>query len=412
MSFALQSAKVKNYIFPLTRLYILSLLMVSLLGCGQSSSGLDVHPPVYAHDPPRHSNAELVRRGEYLAKAGNCLACHTNATDGGRAYAGGLPLKTSFGTYFSPNITPDKKTGIGNWTDAQFMRAMRQGIAPDGSNYFPVFPYNSFSNLTDADLRALKAYLMSIPPVAQKNKESTAPWPFNWRFAQWGWKILFQYDQGVFKPNPKKSPQWNRGAYLVEGLAHCGECHTPRNFLGGMKQKYALTGAMVGGSFAPNISAPALKDYSIQDTVNVFAKGEKLGGRGKVGGSMAEVNAMSLQHLSQSDLEAIAIYIKSVNSVQPQSKHGNGKISLEDAKNSYEENCAVCHDVGAAGAPKLADSTYWAARVKQHGLNKVYDNAIYGLNAMPAMGGCVGCSQNEIKAVVRYMLIQAEKSKK
>ena|SRR6516162_4847131 len=177
---------------------------------------------------PAAGDEDAVTRGEYLVRAGGCFSCHTAAR--GPKLAGGRALATPFGTFYSPNITPDPETGIGRWTDAQFLRALREGVRPDGANYFPVFPYPSFTGITDRDALAIKAYLFSLPGVQQQNRPHDVSIPFSWRFLQTGWKLLF-FTLGPFQPIPDRSAAYNRGAYLVSALAHCGECHTPRNFL-------------------------------------------------------------------------------------------------------------------------------------------------------------------------------------
>jgi mono/diheme cytochrome c family protein len=161
-----------------------------------------------------------VTRGEYLVRAGGCFSCHT--TPGGQVLTGGRALATPFGTFYTPNITPDPATGIGRWTDAQFLRALREGVRPDGANYFPVFPYTSFTGITDSDALAMKAYLFSLPAVHQQNRPHDVAFPFSWRFLQAGWKLLF-FTPGPFQPIPDRSAAYNRGAYLVTALAHCGE---------------------------------------------------------------------------------------------------------------------------------------------------------------------------------------------
>ena len=170
-------------------------------------------------------------QGAYLANAAGCEECHTDREHGGQPYAGGRALATPFGTFYSPNITPDPETGIGRWSDEQFLRALRDGVRPDGANYFPVFPYPSFTNITDADARAIKAYLFSLPAVRQADRAHDVSFPFSWRFLQNIWKLLF-FTPGPFRPAPDRSEAYNRGAYLVTALAHCGECNTPRNWLG------------------------------------------------------------------------------------------------------------------------------------------------------------------------------------
>jgi mono/diheme cytochrome c family protein len=192
---------------------------------------------------PAEAEEDAVTRGEYLVRAGGCFSCHTVA--GGEKLAGGRALASPFGTFYSPNITPDPETGIGRWTDAQFLRALREGVRPDGANYFPVFPYPSFTRITNRDALALKAYLFSLPPVHRENRPHDVPFPFSWRFLQTGWKLLF-FTPGPFQPAPDRSVAYNRGAYLVTALAHCGECHTPRNFLGATQSAQRLAGTPDG----------------------------------------------------------------------------------------------------------------------------------------------------------------------
>ena len=222
---------------------------------------------------PAGGNAKLIKRGEYLAKVGDCISCHTNSKTNGKPFAGGLPIKTPFGTFYSPNITPDKKTGIGKWVFKDFVRAMHQGKAPNGSYYFPVFPYVYFNHITKQDLRALWAYLQALPPVDKKNKGNTLPFPLNVRFSQLGWRILFFYGhRGQIKYDASRTAKWNRGKYLVNGLGHCSMCHTPLNPFGAPKRKYFLTGGFVDDFWAPNITAYGLKTATDKDVVKVFKK--------------------------------------------------------------------------------------------------------------------------------------------
>ncbi len=221
---------------------LLTILFVSGLNAADETISridplLDGYYPTYPSVTVTNPGQEqLVERGEYLAKMGDCIACHTNVKAGLPPFSGTLPIDTPFGTFYSPNITPDKETGIGNWTEEDFIRAMKEGRDPHGRNYFPVFPYIYFSNLTDDDVRALYAYFMSIPAVNQKNKP--LPFPFNLpgaRFSLWGWNLLFFYPNSDLKYNPDQSPLWNRGHYIVDGLGHCSMCHTPLNILERLK---------------------------------------------------------------------------------------------------------------------------------------------------------------------------------
>ncbi|MBI3707992.1 MAG: cytochrome c, partial [Proteobacteria bacterium] len=196
-----------------------------------------------------------IKRGEYLFIAGGCIGCHTDVKNNGAPLAGGRALATPFGTFYGPNITPDPVHGIGKWSDADFIRALREGVRPDGANYFPVFPYTSFTKISDADLRDLKAYIFSLPPVAKPSRPHDVSFPFNLRFLQFGWKLL-NFTAGPYAPDTTKPADWNRGAYLVQALTHCGECHTPRNAMGGLKTSLAYAGTADGpeGERVPNVT--------------------------------------------------------------------------------------------------------------------------------------------------------------
>jgi mono/diheme cytochrome c family protein len=253
---------------------------------------------------------EMTTRGEYLVRAGGCFSCHTAI--GGQKLAGGRALATPFGTFYSPNITPDPETGIGRWTDAQFLRALREGVRPDGANYFPVFPYPSFTGITDSDALAIKAYLFSLPAVRQQNRPHDLPFPFSWRFLQTGWKLLF-FIRGPFKSVPERSAAYNRGAYLATALAHCGECHTPRNFLGAMKSGRRLAGTLDGpdGQLVPNITpdpGTGIGKWEKSEVVDLLKTGITPE-QSKVKGAMRETIEDGLKFLSDDDLEAIADYL-------------------------------------------------------------------------------------------------------
>ncbi|MDQ8038893.1 MAG: c-type cytochrome [Rickettsiella sp.] len=353
------------------------------------------------HYPLDSAKRRLIKRGEYLSKAGDCIACHTDTKHNGRAFAGGLGIYTPFGMIYSPNITPDKTTGIGQWSDKDFIRAMHKGIAPDGSYYFPVFPFASFTKINKNDLLALKAYLFSLPAIQKKNEVNKMMWPFNWRFLQLGWRILF-FRAGEFKSQPKQTQEWNRGAYLVQGLGHCGMCHSPLNLLGAEKKKNYLTGGFIEGYYAPNITSSGLKGIPLSEIKEVFTQGKMLKGAGKVGGPMAEVNSNSLSYLTNYDLTAIAIYLKNVKSQLPLSPF-TGPITAKTGKKVYKKYCATCHAAGSAGAPKLGDISEWQTRLKL-GKQLVYQRAIQGFNSMPAKGTCTGCSDDAVKAAVDYLI--------
>jgi len=268
-------------------------------------------------------DAASIERGAYLANAADCAACHTDVSRGGQPFAGGRALATPFGTFYSPNITPDPETGIGRWTDAQFLRAMRHGDRPDGANYFPAFPYTSFTWIVDDDVRAIKAYLFSLTPVRQPSRAHDVSFPFSWRFLLNGWKLLY-FDTGPFRPTPARSAEHNRGAYLVTALTHCGECHTPRNWFGAMDQSRFLGGNPQGpdGKPVPNITPDkktGIGNWSADDIVKVLTDGHTPD-FDEVAGAMAEV-VKSTAKLTEEDRRAIAVYLQSVPSVSsPQRK--------------------------------------------------------------------------------------------
>ena len=272
-----------------------------------------------------------VERGQQIFWAGGCTACHTDRANGGPLLAGGRALKTGFGTFFTPNITPDTETGIGAWSDADFLRAMREGVAPDGHHYYPAFPYTSYAKARRQDLLDLKAYLFSLPPVRRPNRAHELRFPFGWRALLGVWKLLF-FDSGAFVPDPARPVEIDRGAYLVTALGHCGECHTARNFLGGFKRGKALAGTPKGpeGTLVPNItpdSETGIGAWSVTDLVFFFRTGFAPGGD-DAQGPMREAIDDGLRHLSQEDLEAIAGYLLA----QPPQRNqiGKPKAARED----------------------------------------------------------------------------------
>ena len=375
---------------------------VQLMG----APGDDDAAPYYPDYPTANitgKDAALIKRGEYLTKAGDCIACHTNSPQKGKPFAGGLPMQTPFGVIYSPNITPDKETGIGNWTEEQFITAMHKGISPEGYYYYPAFPYLYFSKVSVDDIKAIKAYLDSIPPIKQKNLRNEMVWPFNQRLLQLPWRWLFFHPTQTYVV-PEESDQWKRGEYLVEGLGHCAMCHSPSYHifsdnlsLGAPIPKYFLTGSKIQGYLAPNITKTNLDMVSHQDIIDVFTKDQRIGG-GKIQGPMLEVNHNSLRYLTPSDLTAIATYLKSVKSVSPPRPTGAAA-----GKALYENYCSGCHEAGAGGAPKYGDAISWTPIMK-NGIDKVYTNAIKGIGGMPAKGTCLSCSDQDIKQAVDYMV--------
>jgi len=246
------------------------------------------------------------RRGEYLAKAGGCLGCHTEAKEGAVPYAGGRALKTPFGTFYGPNITPHPQAGIGRWSEADFMRAMRHGRRPDGANYFPAFPYPSFTKITDNDLRDLWAYLRTLPARSQPSREHDLWFFFGWRFLVTVWKWIY-FAPGPFVTVQGVSGIVNRGAYLVQALGHCGECHTPRNFLGAPKPGRFLAGA----KDVPNLTPTGLKRLSDGELKDLLLTGETPED-GPVAEAMYEVVRNTTSQLTPQDLAALIAYLRSL----------------------------------------------------------------------------------------------------
>jgi len=251
------------------------------------------------------------RRGEYIATAGGCVACHTASGKDAARFAGGHALKTPFGTFYGPNITPHPQAGIGRWSEADFVRAMRQGLRPDGAHYFPAFPYPSYTRIVNADLRDLWAYLRSLPPNARQNQEHDLRFPFGFRFLLWGWKLLF-FTPGPTAADARTNTPVTRGAYLVNALSHCGECHTPRNILGGSKRDRFLAGGKgPDGKGVPNLTPTRLKkwgDGELKDflTTGITADGDV------AAESMGEVVTNTLSRITAEDLAAIIAYLRSL----------------------------------------------------------------------------------------------------
>ena len=259
-------------------------------------------------------------RGKYIFDLAGCYGCHTEK--GGPPMAGGPPLRTPFGTFYAPNITPDPEHGIGKWTDAQFIRALREGVSPEGYNFFPVFPYSSYTNMTTQDLLDLRAYLATLKPSATASRPHEVKWPYSIRAGITPWKWLY-FAPGEFKPRPDRDAKWNRGAYIVEALTHCGECHTPRNWFGGLERTNWLTGARMpeGDLVAPNLTPDksGLADWSVDDIIQALTDGTLPEG-GTLGEQMGEVVEFSTSRMRPEDRQAIAAYLKALPPMPTQVK--------------------------------------------------------------------------------------------
>jgi len=299
--------------------------------------------------------SDAVARGEYLVRAGDCEFCHTD--NNGKPFAGGRAIPTPFGVIYSNNITPDRDTGIGQWTEEDFYKAMHTGISSDGSHLYPAFPYPWFTKVTRADVDAIMAYLERVAPVIQKDKANQLPWILRWRGELFGWNTLF-FDEGQYKIDTAQSAQWNRGAYLVEGLAHCGACHTPDNWLGGTKHDEPFEGGNAGLHWA----APGLGG-NLRDGVGGWSRAEiveylKTGANAKSAsaGPMTEVVMNSTQYLSDADLNAIALYLKdrphAVDKTPPKA-HELGVAALARGQALYLDNCTACHNPDGRGVRKV-----------------------------------------------------------
>ena len=298
----------------------------------------------------------VVAKGEYLARAGDCIACHTAPE--GRTFAGGRAMPTPFGTLYTSNITPDPETGIGRWSVDEFYSMLHTGRSRDGGLIYPAMPFGSYTKVTRADSDAIFAYLMSVPPVRQANRSHDLKFPFNNRQLILGWRTLF-FREGEFKPNPNQSAEWNRGAYLVEGLGHCGMCHTAINALGGSSESQAFQGGLIPMQnwYAPSLTSnreAGLGDWSIEDISDLLRTGTS--NRGAVYGPMAEVTFNSLQYLTEADTTAMAVYLKSLGQdVSPPATSSvptaESSLLLSLGQTVYQSHCASCHGGQGQGKP-------------------------------------------------------------
>jgi mono/diheme cytochrome c family protein len=332
-----------------------ALVLLSIAAISITWLLLDRDPEISAPDVT--ASPELIAHGEYLARAADCAACHN--TLGGQPFAGGLAFKLPFGTIYSTNITPDRETGIGDWSDDDFVRALHRGIAKNGSYLYPTFPYTSFSGMTRGDAVAIKAYLFSLPPVHAPPRPDTLSFPFNQRWTMAFWNLAF-LDARRFRNDPHLTAEQNRGAYLATALGHCGECHTPRNIAFAMNLRRQFAGAMIDGWHAYDVSSDphfgigAWSDRQIFD----YLKTGHAEGRGSAAGPMGEAIADSLQYLTPSDTAALVSYLRTVKP-QPGAP-GNGvafspinKAYAEEpgpedhddslGKRLFEANCIGCH---------------------------------------------------------------------
>src|SRR6185437_1355222 len=287
------------------------IVVALIVGGAVSGFAIAWRPAIAAIEPPARKSfdPEMIKRGRELAALGNCNDCHT--VRGGKDFAGGLPVPTPFGTIFSTNITPDPETGIRRWSEEAFRRAMRSGVDREGHHLYPTFPYDHFTNVSDQDDRALYAFLMTREPVVAPARTNELPFPLNQRFVIAGWKLLFLH-RDAYRPDSTRSAEWNRGAYLVEGLAHCGACHTPRNALGAERLSASFSGGDVDNWAAYAINAQSLSPlpWDTEALFHYLRQGWDKD-HGVARGPMAEV-VSNLSSVKEGDVRAIAVYMSSV----------------------------------------------------------------------------------------------------
>ncbi len=388
------------------------LLFASLTGLWLSACA-----PLPAHSapdtPPQKPASSQIEYGRYLARAGDCVSCHT--APGGKPYAGGLAMATPFGTIYTPNITPDPDTGIGKWSDHEFYNAMHNGVSANGRQLYPAFPYPWFTKITATDVQAIKAYLDTLTPVRQKTKPPELPWPMSWRKSMLVWNQLF-FHAGTFKPDPSKSIQWNRGAYLVQGVGHCGACHSAKNMAGAAQTVDGLGGGSAGdGWYAPDLTSDlrvGIGKWSPQEIVEYLKTGSNA--RTAAAGKMAQVVENSTQYLSDSDLTAIAVYLKDM----PPKHSGSGGSaaisdpSVERGAGLFIDNCIGCHMSDGGGIPGVFPRFSRSAAIQADNPDTVIHIVLDGAQvpptpskpaafAMPAFGWKL--SDQEIADVVNYI---------
>ncbi|HEX5352865.1 MAG TPA: c-type cytochrome [Rhodanobacteraceae bacterium] len=317
---------------------------LALAATGLAIAAVQVYAPKH-----RRQTWTTIQHGRYLVHAGDCKACHT--AQGGKPFAGGRPVPTPFGVVYSTNITPDPETGIGEWSERDFYRAMHFGIARGGKHLYPAFPYPWYTRMTRGDVDAIRAYLDTVKPVRERNRSPQLGWPFSMRSMLKMWDTLYLHP-GQYQPDPKRSTAWNRGAYLVNGPGHCGACHSGKNLLGAPDRDHPMQGGMAEHVFAPNLGAgkrDGLGGWSKQEIVEYLATGSNA--HATAGGPMAEVVTASTQYLKQRDLEAIATYLKTLDGPRPGEPGKPNNDTMQQGRALYVDDCAGCHMDNGTGLP-------------------------------------------------------------
>jgi mono/diheme cytochrome c family protein len=366
--------------------------------------------------PPAASafTADIVARGAVLAGGGFCASCHT--ARGGQPYAGGTPIVTAFGTIYSTNITPDADTGIGTWSEAAFRRAMHQGVARDGSLLFPAFPYDHFTRLSDADVAALYAFVMTQPPVHAPPRADTLPFPLDIRALQAGWQLLF-FRAGRLQEQPLHSAAWNRGAYLAVGLSHCGACHTPHNVLGAEEGDQAFAGGPIDGWDAPALSpANASPAPWTEDELFTYLRTGLSGLHGTTAGPMAEVVHAGLAKLPDADIRALAVYFADIGGADrrgtpPAAVHALGASTPTDDAGARLTTvaCASCHYNAATAVNPLRPDLALNTAVNAPAPTNLIRVMLYGVSAEEGASGVVmpgfagGLDDADIAAIAAHL---------
>jgi mono/diheme cytochrome c family protein len=400
---------------------VAGIIAIVLLGGAAAAFAIVWRPAIAAVEPPgpQAFDAALVKRGRELAAIGNCNNCHT--VQGARNFAGGLPVPTPFGTIFSSNITPDAETGIGKWSEAAFRRAMRSGVNREGQHLYPTFPYDHFTHVSDEDDRALYAFLMTRQPVRAPARENQLAFPFNQRFAVAGWKLLFLH-RDSYQPDPGQSAEWNRGAYLVEGLAHCGACHTPRNALGAERNSAQFAGGDVDHwhAYALNDRSHAPVPWNA-DALYAYLRDGWHPDHGTARGPMAEV-VDNLSSIPPSDVRAIAVYMAGVSGTPTPARIRQGEAAQAQARSSsvpvseanavgasiYAAACASCHASGRPlpyGGVNLALSTAIAGPDPRNLANIVLSGVqpVTGERSPIMPGFAANMTDAQISALLNYL---------
>lgn len=337
------------------RLLLIALIAIIVLPLAVIGIEIMKEPQSEHPSTPVTDTAAQASRGAYLAKAGNCMACHT--IRGGEEYAGGRAIRTQFGDIYAPNITPEEDAGIGKWTSDDFWRAMHNGKSKDGSFLYPAFPYPNYTKVSREDSDAIYAYLRTVAPVKQANKGHTLRFPYNQRILLAFWRTLY-FEPGVYQPETEQTVDWNRGAYLVQGLGHCSACHTSRDALGGSTTNNMLTGGVIPmlNWYAPSLHSnteAGLDSWEVQDIANFLKTG--VSDQGAVYGPMAEVVSGSLQHLAGEDIQSMATYLKAMPKENtPGSKKAaftprDPEAALKLGAKIYEQHCVECHSSNGKG---------------------------------------------------------------